>query len=683
MNTKVEIIPSTNQALADLINEVLQVSGPSSLSSIARTTFGDLEKSLRESVFRLAILGPWNSGKSSLINRIIGEEDPENALLPVKDEPTTAKLTYLRFGDSPELKRVGEYGGDPVLLARGEESVRVMIKDEAVKQDRSSLSISWPWDFCRAGGELVDTPGLFDPDEERSMVTLDALEKFHAVIFVVPAPMPVNKEILQFIEEHFVKRTHAKFFFLINKIDWLKGKDTTVDQFLDQCHTELSDALASRYEQLNLKGKDVPDVTHLLKRERFFGVSATYGNGIEEAATAIREFLAEGSRELVEVAILKINFVLESLEKAIAQEQQARQIEQGSLDQPYEELVYIERKFQQHMEETKKSLPKDMDRAVQETAGKIRELLRRLYKDGTDKLNYSFWKKITKPNQIQREIAALQRGLVEGTEDAMHNIQKKLGQEIRKILENYQNDLVGPTINELKIVAARVDKALAEYDASAPVETDLKGRRGLSDKQEMPDDNGSFKVAGAGLVGAGTGAAVAFGTGAAYTTTTTVVSTAASWVPLWVAQTLGMTTTVGTPVLATGALTTFIAGPAAAALIVCLAILNRMKSLKSIKACQDFLDELRNKYVKDVVKSLEGEIEKIASNCVEGMDSYVGGIIVRLRDYIEHLKTTSLQVETPAEITRIADGITLWRESLASIKENCKPSAFHGNTDPS
>ena len=682
MNTKTKIIPTTHRSLATLIGDITRISGQTSLRSIASTTFGDLEKSLNDSLFRLAILGPWNSGKSCLINRIIGEDNPQDGLLPVKDEPTTAKLTYLSFGESPELKKIDEDGGDAVLLAKGEDKVRQAIKEEAVKKERSSLLVRWPLEFCRAGGELVDTPGLFDPDEERSLVTLDALEKFHAVIFVVPAQMPVNTEILQFIEEHFIKRTHAKFFFLINKIDWLRGENVTVEQYLDECHNKLTAKLGSRYGNLRLKGDNVPDVTHLLKRERFFGVSSKHGDGMEQTSSAIRQFLSEGSRELVHVAFLKMEEVLGSLEIAIGEEERARHIEQGRLDEPYEELASIERKFLQHMNETEQSLPREFGAAVESSGRKIRKLMKDLREEGTGKLDYSFWKQITKPDQIRQEIVALQRELVEKAEDVMHDMQENLRDKIQQILGEYHKSFIIPTTDHLKKVADKVDKTLSAYDQKAPGEIGKRSTIKGADDAGSQDDNANLHAAGAGVLGAGAGAAVAFGTGAAFTTTaavvgttSTIVSTAASWVPLWVAQTLGMTTTVTTPIVAavpvlSGVMAAIlIAAPAAAAVITCLAILNKIKSSRNIRACQELLDQLPEKHTTDALENLKGEIGIMAKGCLDGMKSYVGGIISRLRDYIDHLKTASTQDKAPAEITELAKHIKPWRDAIGVIKK--------------
>jgi hypothetical protein len=686
MNQNNIIIPMVHRSLADLIGEIQHMAGKTDLKNITRTSFGDLQTSLNQSIFRLAVLGPWNSGKSSLINRLIGESDIANGLLPVKNEPTTAKLTRLSYGESAKLEKIKEDSEEPVVIASGEDQVRAKLKEEAVSKERASLLVEWPSDFCRFGGEIIDTPGLFDPDEERSMVTLDALEQFHAVIFVVPAPMPVDTDILRFIEEHFIKRTHAKFFFLINKVDWFKGKkfkgrELTIDEQLDLCHEDINKALAKRYNDLEGKGESVPDVSHLLRRERFFGVSSQFGDGLAQTSRAMRSFLSQGSKELVDVGLLKTTEVLNVLERTIDSLKSARHIEIAKLDQPLNDLKTINARFQLQMPVVEKSLPADFDKARERAGKSIRKMMQGLRDQGKTKLEYSFWQKIIKSDQIRQEMSALQRELIDDAEDLIFNMQEDLKKELNQILEIYHRDFIAPTVNELYKLARDLDETLASsarpMTANVPIGTKVETADIGGDK----DSGVALGALGAGALGAGAGAAIAFGTGAAFTTTATVVgsstavvSTVGSWVPLAVAQALGMTTTVSTPIVATtttmalGSLALWIAGPAAAAALSCLAIFKMIKSSKSIQACRNLLDELPEKHTNDVLANLKGEIDIMAKCCLSGMKDHVNGITTRLDTFIANLRSASQQDALPQGISHLEKSIQVWRDKLEQIK---------------
>src|SRR5690554_5765882 len=52
---------------------------------------------INNEIFRIIVVGGFSRGKSSLINALLGEK-----LLPAKLTPTTALLTFIRYGEVPE-----------------------------------------------------------------------------------------------------------------------------------------------------------------------------------------------------------------------------------------------------------------------------------------------------------------------------------------------------------------------------------------------------------------------------------------------------------------------------------------------------------------------------------------------------------------------------------------------------
>jgi predicted GTPase len=54
--------------------------------------------------YLMVFVGPFNSGKSSLINALLGKDD----LLPVGITPTTDRITMLRYGDTSQRARMGD-----------------------------------------------------------------------------------------------------------------------------------------------------------------------------------------------------------------------------------------------------------------------------------------------------------------------------------------------------------------------------------------------------------------------------------------------------------------------------------------------------------------------------------------------------------------------------------------------
>lgn len=205
--------------------------------------FGDpeqLEIKLRRTIkaqtpFRIAVVGEFNSGKSTLINAILGRD-----LLAVSWKPTTATLTTVRYG-VPERMRVSfapETDLEPLLLdgenlveeikkytsmlgAREEEILRSILDDETFFKARAQNVEIWldvdrlrEWDL-----EIVDTPGLGSIYSKRfETVVYKAAQEADVIMYIFPADHGIeeNDPFLVLIRE-LVNKT----IFVMSKIDTL------------------------------------------------------------------------------------------------------------------------------------------------------------------------------------------------------------------------------------------------------------------------------------------------------------------------------------------------------------------------------------------------------------------------------------------------------------------------------
>lgn len=693
MNTPPLIVPSIHHELASLVKEISHAVESTPLASIARTNFGDLAKELEEMRFRLAVLGPWNSGKSCLVNRLIGELDPENGLMPVADKPTTAKVTYVQYGEFPALYKAADGEASMKQIAKGEVETRKLMKVEAVAREKSSLRIEWPVEFCRLGGELVDTPGLFDPDEERSMVTLTAMERFHAVVFVVPCMMPINPEIVRFVEEHLSRRTKSKFFYLINKIDQLDDEDEEPQEQVEYCYEKLVRALKERQESLDYRTG--VEVTSMVDSARFFGVSALRGDGLEQACGAIRSLISKGAfQELSIIALERLDQVLRSFQASYESAILARSADVHEFERLLSELIRHEESFLNIMKVRESSIPEEFKKLANNAGKEFTRIMHAVRKQGMERLEYSFWEKLCKPGLIRRELMELQRDLSETAADALDKIHEDLRCQIKAALSLHDRDFVEPTTRQLRKIADNVDKALIK---GMPAQTNLElkgaGPHFQPANAEGDDEGSVVPILASGTLAGGAGAGVVFGTGMAWATVTatvgtqaTVVSTAASWVPIWVAHALGYTATISTPitttstVMAGGAVAAWIAGPAAAAVITALAVVNMIKSSRSIKDCRRFLDNLPEEHGPKVIESLTSEMKLMGNGVLEGMRSHLSGIIERLRDHIMNLKECASGQKAAYEECVLQGRMPQWSQTLDLIRENINTSNDYENS---
>ena len=132
--------------------------------------------------FIVLIIGAFSSGKSSMINALIGEE-----LLPTGFLPETAVLGELHYGTQKRItlypkKGKWEGGDEPFDIEPLADEIRKYVSlstDDAINsmeqndEGRASdarinakfekMIIHWPLDILKDGVVLVDTPGINDP----------------------------------------------------------------------------------------------------------------------------------------------------------------------------------------------------------------------------------------------------------------------------------------------------------------------------------------------------------------------------------------------------------------------------------------------------------------------------------------------------------------------------------------
>ena len=154
--------------------------------------------------FIVLIIGAFNSGKSTMINALIGEK-----LLPTGFLPETAVLGELHYGQKKRItlypkKGKWEGGDEPFDLSEvstdeirkyvslsTEDAINAMeqndegnYSDARIDAKFEKMVIYWPLDILKDGVVLVDSPGINDPYSNDYIVN-DYLPKADAIVYVM------------------------------------------------------------------------------------------------------------------------------------------------------------------------------------------------------------------------------------------------------------------------------------------------------------------------------------------------------------------------------------------------------------------------------------------------------------------------------------------------------------------
>lgn len=146
--------------------------------------------------FLMVLVGPFSSGKSSIINALLGQ-----SILDVGAIPTTDHIHILRYGSASQSSRTGErttvFHPHPLL---------------------ESLS-------------FVDTPGLESVFDKHDQVTRSFLHRADLVLLVMVATHVMSASDLSFMQE--LRDYGKRMIIVINQIDVLEDDDrSTVREFV-------------------------------------------------------------------------------------------------------------------------------------------------------------------------------------------------------------------------------------------------------------------------------------------------------------------------------------------------------------------------------------------------------------------------------------------------------------------
>jgi GTPase Era involved in 16S rRNA processing len=163
---------------------------------------------LEASTFVLAVVGEFSSGKSFLLNALLGKFD----LLATDINPSTATITELEYG--PELQAFAHHEDGRVERIAPDRLSKFVAVDEDAPA-RVVVNVDSP--FLRRGFTLADTPGLASINPAHRRATLAFLPAADAVLYLIDTQQPFSEGDASFLG---IVRRHLDTIFIVQtKID--------------------------------------------------------------------------------------------------------------------------------------------------------------------------------------------------------------------------------------------------------------------------------------------------------------------------------------------------------------------------------------------------------------------------------------------------------------------------------
>ncbi len=204
----------------------------------ALTTLGPEVARIQEIFDRpllITVMGEFNSGKSTLVNALIGEK-----IAPMGITPTTATINILKYGEKRQARVIWRDDTEQLL---GWSEVGAFLDGLNDRQARAirHVELMYPAEeLLRVN--VVDTPGLNSLVDEHEQTAREILGRADAVIWLFSAQQAgkqTEQEALEVLAQHRLKTVGV-----LNKIDRLTPEDLdAVLAHLSEGFAELVDAV--------------------------------------------------------------------------------------------------------------------------------------------------------------------------------------------------------------------------------------------------------------------------------------------------------------------------------------------------------------------------------------------------------------------------------------------------------
>lgn len=263
-------------------------------------TIAEHKELIKSKRYRVAVMGEFKKGKSSLINALLGSN-----ILPADVTPTTATINRITYGTVPmaevrykngrteqiDITALSEY---VTKLSPGGETRALQI-DEAV--------IYSPTVICQNHVDIIDTPGLND-DERMTKITIDMLQNVDGVIVAISARTPFSDTEARFVCQLIKSKAIHTIVFTITFIDQLDEEDYSYEKLIESIRERIHDKVLEQLERDGEDEKILGKAHAILDDIHLFGISAKLA--LKSFVTSSSKLLKESRFEEFKTGLLTI-----------------------------------------------------------------------------------------------------------------------------------------------------------------------------------------------------------------------------------------------------------------------------------------------------------------------------------------------------------------------------------------
>ena len=257
----------------------------------------------------IAFVGEFSAGKTSIVNRILTQDDPSVPQLPVSAKATTAVATYIAGGAVVSYQFVTP---DDKLKTISRKTFMEKVSKEILDQVKgvSSLIQYFVMTYKNPnlnGLSILDTPGFNSNDKNDAQRTMEVINECDALFWVFDVNAgTINRSSLSVIKEHLNKPLYV----VINKVD--TKPDSEIKKVEDLIKKTLTNEGIDVHQYIRFSSKaslldimkPIKEVQHLAEREQYINdlrnlivqILDILNNQVKEANQKYRKAEAQSSQ---------------------------------------------------------------------------------------------------------------------------------------------------------------------------------------------------------------------------------------------------------------------------------------------------------------------------------------------------------------------------------------------------
>ena len=245
----------------------------------------------------IAFVGEFSAGKTSIVNRILSQDDPSVPKLPVSTKATTAIPTYIAGETTTTYSFISGDGKRKTILEDTFKKVSKEVLDQV--KGISSLIKYFIMTYKNAnlnGLSILDTPGFNSNDKEDSDRTIDVINECDALFWVVDVNdggiRETSRKTLMILRDKLEK----PLYIVINKVDTKARSE--VDKVEQNIRKTLSETglNAEKFIQFSTQ-TPLQDIMNPIKSITRTNIRNTFINDVDSDLSQLIEMIENGVKD--------------------------------------------------------------------------------------------------------------------------------------------------------------------------------------------------------------------------------------------------------------------------------------------------------------------------------------------------------------------------------------------------